>query len=165
MATFKQKLVASKVVDNRTIEQAMVEAGYSPKTASTNLTQSKGWQELMDKYLPDEKIMQKVDEGLEATKVISAIVINKKDSPTSQAMGEGLPDANSRTNDFIDVPDYAVRHKYVETSLKIKGRLVEPTDKDTPLQVNLTIDIGGTLKKIYGQRSNGSTGKVLEDSA
>jgi len=74
MATFKQKLVASKVVDNRTIEQAMVEAGYSPKTASTNLTQSKGWQELMDKYLPDEKIMQKVDEGLEATKVISALL-------------------------------------------------------------------------------------------
>jgi len=150
MATIKQKVALKNLVENGgNVTKAMIDAGYSPNTANTpqKLTESDGWQELMDKYLPDEKIIQKVDEGLEATRVISAV------KGTS---------ANGGTTDFIDVPDYAVRHKYVETSLKIKGKLIEPTDE--PIKVNVTIDIGEALKKIYGQRGNGGTNKVLEDS-
>lgn len=79
--------------------------------------------ELMEEGgITDKKLKEKLEEGLEATKVVSARVIVIKGRPTSQADGE-LPPADSRTDDFIDVPDYAVRHKYLETALKLKGRL------------------------------------------
>lgn len=60
MATYKQKLVASKLVENGgNLGKAMIAAGYSPATAKTpqKLTESKGWQELMKIYLPDEMVL------------------------------------------------------------------------------------------------------------
>lgn len=62
MPTLKQKLVASKLVENGgNMGRAMVSAGYSKATAKTpqKLTERKGWKELMNKYLPDEELLQK----------------------------------------------------------------------------------------------------------
>jgi hypothetical protein len=39
-----------------------------------------------------------------------------------------MADAHSMTKDFIDVEDFAVRHKYLETSLKLKGHLRDKVD-------------------------------------
>jgi len=39
--------------------------------------------------------------------------------------------ASGATSDFIEVPDHAVRHKFVETALKMKGKLIEKTDLTT----------------------------------
>ena len=47
-------------------------------------------------------------EGLGSTRTISAV------KGTS---------ANGGTTDFIDVPDFLSRHKYLETALKLKKRL------------------------------------------
>ena len=66
------------------------------------------------------RLLDVLDEGLQANKVLSAMVIVKKDSPTSQSDGE-LPPANSRSTDFIEVPDHLVRHKYLETAAKWLG--------------------------------------------
>ena len=74
----------------------------------------------------DHYLAKKIKEGAEATKVISARIIVKKGAPTSMANGE-LPLADERTDDFIEVPDYGVRHKYVETGLRVKG--YGPSDK------------------------------------
>lgn len=55
MPTYKQKIVASKLVENGgNIGKAMVAAGYSPATAKTpqKLTDSQGWQELMKDRSP-----------------------------------------------------------------------------------------------------------------
>jgi len=72
MATLKQKQVAKKIVENggMAISRAMEEVGYSPQTAKTpdKLTDSKGWKELMEKYLPDDKLFAKHEEALEARK-------------------------------------------------------------------------------------------------
>ena len=60
MPTLKQKLVASKLVENGgNISRAMVSAGYSPATAKTpqKLTKSKGWKDLMDTIFPDEVLL------------------------------------------------------------------------------------------------------------
>lgn len=66
---------------------------------------------IMEKVgITDELLAQKAKEGLDATKVISATIIAGKQT-----------EAGSQTNDFIDVPDYNVRHKYLETSLRLKG--------------------------------------------
>lgn len=57
MPTQKQKLVATKIVENRgNISKSMREAGYSRATAKNpmNLTRSKGWSELMEKDFPDK---------------------------------------------------------------------------------------------------------------
>lgn len=60
MPTIKQKLVASKLVENGgNIGKAMVSVGYSPVTAKTpqKLTESKGWKDLMDTIFPDEVLL------------------------------------------------------------------------------------------------------------
>lgn len=134
MPTMKQKRVAKEILENpgKPLGRVMVEAGYSPATAQnpTDLTKSKGWEELMEEYLPDEKLQQVHREGLEATKIISANIT--------------YGDADGKTNDFIDVPDYAVRKQYLELGYKVKNKIkdkVELTgDKDNPLAFTIVED-------------------------
>jgi len=58
-------------------------------------------------------------EGMQANKQIAGIVINGK-----------LIDADSKTSNFVEVPDYPTRHKYWETLLKLKGRLKDKINDD-----------------------------------
>jgi hypothetical protein len=62
MATSKQRKTAEILVENRgkSVSGAMREAGYSGATAKNpkNLTESDGWQELMDKFLPDDMLLE-----------------------------------------------------------------------------------------------------------
>lgn len=62
MATIKQKRAFTRVVENGgNVSRAMMEVGFSPATAKTpqKLTTSKGWQELMNTFLPDKDIALK----------------------------------------------------------------------------------------------------------
>lgn len=74
----------------------MLRVGYSPATAKTpsKLTESKAWKNLLEKYLPDTVLANVHKQGLKATR---------------REGGE-------------DVPDYAVRHKYLDTAYKVKSR-------------------------------------------
>jgi len=49
--------------------------------------------------------------------------------------GEGMKDANSMTKDFIEVPDYFARHKFLETALELRGDY-----PDKKLDVNHTFE-------------------------
>jgi hypothetical protein len=63
--------------------------------------------ELMEEMkLTNVALMNVGAEGLRATKQIS-----------------GVGDANNKSVEFVEVPDYAVRHKYWETMLKLKNML------------------------------------------
>jgi hypothetical protein len=53
------------------------------------------------------RLMDVLDDGLGANRVISAVNTNKQ--------------ADGATSDFIEVPDHAVRHKYLETAAKWLG--------------------------------------------
>lgn len=68
--TIKQKLAAKKVLENtgRPMGQIMEEVGYKPGSVKNpqQLTESKGWKELMDKYLPDDKILDVHDQLLDS---------------------------------------------------------------------------------------------------
>ena len=109
MPTSKQKLAAKKMVAlaqktggiDKIKAEAMRQAGYSPRTARTptKLTESKAWPELLEQYLPDEKLLQKHDEALEAVK----------------------------WNDFTGEkePDQSIRLKATELGYKLKGKLSE----------------------------------------
>ena len=70
MATIKQKKAFKNVVENGgNITKAMKDAEYSKNTANTpqKLTESVGWKELMDTYLPDELLAKKHKELLNKT--------------------------------------------------------------------------------------------------
>lgn len=108
--------------------QAAIQAGYAESTARGRLKDILGkprMQEaiadLMERMgISDEKLMRTLDEGLGATKTISAMVV----APN----GEGMKDANSMTKDFVDVPDFVARHKFLETGLKLKGHMKEKVE-------------------------------------
>lgn len=64
--------------------------------------------------LTDKKIVEFALSGMVANKVVSANI----------TYGE----ADSKTNDFIEVPDWMVRHKFLETILKMTDRLREKVE-------------------------------------
>lgn len=104
---YRQKSVAKKVLESHgkiSVSKAMLESGYPPATAKNPqaITRSKGWKELMDKYLPDDKLLEVHEQGLEATKTIT-----------------------SHTEPDYTMPDYATRAKYLELGYKVKGRFIE----------------------------------------
>ena len=96
---------------------------------------SMGWEnltkldfaELMEESgLTDDLLQQKIMEGLVSNRVISAQVIVKSTDPKVRDKT-----ATARDVDFIDVPDMAIRHKYLETALKLKKRLIDRVDLTT----------------------------------
>jgi len=64
------------------------------------------------------RIIDVVNDGTDANKVISAMVVNKK--------GDGMKQANSMTKDFIEVPDHPTRLKAAEIAAKWLGISVQP---------------------------------------
>ncbi len=117
MATFKQKKAIKYIAEGDSVSKAMLKAGYSPATAKnpSELTERIGFKELLEiAGVSDEKLAKVLNEGLEATKAV--------------VMGVKSEDS------FVDVqPDYAIRHKYLETSLKLKGHA---KDNDTNINLN-----------------------------
>ena len=97
--------------------------------------------------ITDKLLQEKLLEGLDSTKQIGA----RKIVQGARTGHEIRVDAMTDTDDFIDVPDYAVRHKYLETALKLKKRLVEKE----------SLSIEGNISKITITREpvkNGNTG-------
>lgn len=139
MPTNKQKIVAKDLMENhgKPISQAMLDAGYDATTAKnpSNLTNSIGWQELMDKYLPDDLVLDTHKAGLEATKQLSV---------------RGGRDANAESDDFIEVPDHPTRLKAVELAYKVKRK----TEGNVAIQVNNFIPILGGESHVSENASN-----------
>ena len=91
--------------------------------------------------ITDEFLAQKIFEGLNATKTISVIPIKSKEA---QENSTDLQEANSRNIEFVDVEDYPTRHKYVDTSLKLKNKF--PTEKkDIDLNVKGSLEVNNEL--------------------
>lgn len=73
MATAKQKKALAIMAENGGVAStAMIEAGYSPQTAVTpgKLTNSKGFQELIDEFLPEKHLMKKHRAFLDSPRII-----------------------------------------------------------------------------------------------
>jgi len=118
------------------------ENGYADNTADNpdHVTKTKSWEILLNEYIPESLIAKTHKEAFEATKTISAKIINSK----------GSQEANSQTDDFIDVPDWQTRMKATELGYKLRGRLIDKNiiagDEDHPIHIDAT----KTLEKIYG---------------
>jgi hypothetical protein len=110
----------------------MEEAGYSKATALSDagvyvskVREKTGMVDAMEKAgLTNDYLMNKLKDGLDCTKVISAV---------------GGTDAGAGTMDFIDVPDHTNRKGYLDQALKIKGAYV--TDNKTDINLNGPITV------------------------
>jgi hypothetical protein len=108
--TPRQIRAATLVIGNlkskhpRTIGAILIEAGYPKSTAThspASVTQSQGFKLALERAGgTDKKLTKVLMEGLEATKIVG--------------------------KDDREHPDFATRHKYLDTALKIKGYADEP---------------------------------------
>lgn len=107
--------------------EALVAAGFAPATARANSAEIIGRPGVraalamaLDRAdVGVDRVAQALNEGLAATKVISANLL-------MVAEGDELPEVIDATQDdatkqraFIRVEDFSVRHKYLETSCKL----------------------------------------------
>jgi len=114
--TLRQKKAIEKVVENGgNVSKAMRDADYSLATTKTpqKLTQSKAWMELMEEHLPDDKLLEKHKEALDAVKPIGAQILIDKEGKVVSKDNEGM----------IEVPDQQTRLKAVELGYRVKGKL------------------------------------------
>ena len=68
MATIKQKKAVDIMLENGgNVSRAMLEAGYTPATSKTpqKLTESDGFRELMELYLPDDMLLRALSDDIE----------------------------------------------------------------------------------------------------
>jgi|WetSurMetagenome_2_1015567.scaffolds.fasta_scaffold957761_1 hypothetical protein len=142
--SIRERKFIKGLIEGKSPSKAMVDAGYTQYTAWAKAKEkvkevqvSETIQALMEKRgISDDRLTEVLEKGLEATKVISALIIAKD--------GEGMKDANSMTRDFVDVEDYAIRHKYLETGLKLKGHLRDKIDlthgnpDGSPINITIT---------------------------
>lgn len=136
MPTIKQIKAFKEVVNGgSTLSSAMRKAGYALTTSkkTEKLTATDGWQELMAKHLPDRLLAKKHKEGLDASEEIV-----------------------TKDGEVIKKIDYAVRHKYLDSAYKLKGRYVKEEDDNPSQTINL---IGITINN-----PNGSSLKLKSDS-
>ena len=109
-------------------ENAALAAGYSANMAAKKAYKieravNAGIKKALEQAgLTDKVLAQHAVQGLQATKVVSAVIVGK--------------DATDKTDDFIDVPDWSSRHKYYDTVLKVTGRLKATPDSES--NVNFT---------------------------
>ena len=97
--------------------------------------------------ITDAYLNQKLNEGLEATKVVSVIPIRSKEA---QPNSPDLPNANSRNVEFVDVEDYPTRHKYLDMAYKLKDKY--PTEKkNIDLNVQGSLEVNSELDKKLAQ--------------
>ena len=151
MPTNKQKAAFDKSLENGgVISQAMIEAGYSPATAKTpqKLTESKGFQELVEKYLPDETLVKVHQEGLQAT-TKKPHLIDRDD--------KGRP-----VYEYVPEEDYATRHRYLDSAYKLKGSYAP--DKSINLNANVNITPQDEKAKAIAQKYEGELLSAIENN-
>jgi len=126
-AKLRRKKIIKAISEGKTLKQAGIEAGLSPKTAPAQVNailnepeMVSQFKKLLDEAVPDSILSAKYQELLCSKKVISAMVI----APS----GDGMKDAGSMTKDFIEVDDCAVQLKCADSIAKLKGHLIDRSE-------------------------------------
>ena len=127
--TAQDFLIAKKIiVDGKKKGEALVEAGFSPGTVRGNsgeILRKPGVRAAMaivmiEAGIDEELIARKLNEGMNATKIISANLLMLGDSGKPDDVIDATAIAGAeREKAFIRVEDFQVRHKYLETSCKL----------------------------------------------
>lgn len=109
MATIKAKRAAKIKLENprKPMGEVMLEAGYKESTTKhpKHLTDSKGWSELMEEYLPDKHLGEKHREFLDSPRVVRKYTKGEIEYETEETSPEAV--------------------KALDMAYKIKGRYKE----------------------------------------
>jgi hypothetical protein len=135
--TIREKRLLKYLATASSISEAMRLAGYAATTISSGTARRKTLEnpriieEMNRMGMNDTFCLKYLKDGFEANKVISAVIMSK----------EAMKDADSMTKDFIEVPDFDCRHKYLTTALKLRGYLhdkkeEEEQGRDIKIQIN-----------------------------
>lgn len=111
------KKIAIGLLEGKTQEQALIDAGYSPTSARNpseileNPVIKQIYCEILDKAgATDEACAKVIFDAMRATRTVSCV---------------SGKDAGSGSVDFVDVEDHPVRLKAVDMVHKVRGRYVE----------------------------------------
>lgn len=129
--------------------QAMIQAGYSTYVAEKPYKDFLGAAGVksqivsMATMLEDAKLntvymVEKFKEWLEAQKVVSARVVAAKGKPSS--FDEELEEADSKTDDFIEVPDYKTQLEAYKEWKKVMDQASNPDTTGKKVSRKMTIE-------------------------
>jgi len=125
----KHKRVLKNLGKHGSVRKAMEAAGYSKSYAKNgDIKNTKTFQQEAEKELPSKLLLKVHKEGLEATTKLHKIVDRDDD---------GKP-----VYDFVDVDDFGVRHRYLDTAYKLKNYYSDGTTIN-----NTTIDLSNYTKE------------------
>ena len=118
----RRKTIINALLDGKTSLQAGTEAGLSPKTAESQVsqilnnpkTQSTLIEAMERRGMGDDYLAEHHRMLIEGTKVISANII-------VPGGGTDLKDAGSMTKDFIEVPDFQAKAKGLDMFYRLLG--------------------------------------------
>lgn len=122
--TMKQAKYKKARLEGMSKAAAALSAGYSHATAYHHINDVekrvnlRHWLEAQG--LTDKRLSEKVNEGLNATKIIGYLHSYRKDE---DGKVEKIAPDEVVSNEFVEVPDWHARHKYLETLMKLMGKL------------------------------------------
>lgn len=108
MPSLRQKLATKRILENPgSVSKIMREVGYAPNTAKNpkDLTESLGFKQLMEGYLPEEEVFQTHQKLLHATKIHGSL-----------------------TEPDREVDDNTTQARMVEMAHKLRGRLKDKVE-------------------------------------
>jgi phage terminase small subunit len=90
--TLRQKRLAENIGNSRTLTEALLKSGYSESMAhqQSNVTKSKGWNEILERALPDKKLLKRHKELLDKHEFIAIGKVGER-----EVMRTGEIDANA----------------------------------------------------------------------
>jgi hypothetical protein len=112
----KERGAVKGVIEGKTKTQAMIDAGYSETTAVKRQQLVFGRERVQDAFvaafesqgLSADRLAKIIEEGLEATRTLG----------------------NNKEGTSHPVPDYSIRHRYLETVLKVMGAFAPQKHED-----------------------------------
>jgi phage terminase small subunit len=124
--TLKQRKFLRFYLETGNISQSARKAGYAHHVRGFELVRKStfraAFQELLDKNgITDQYLSDVLKGGLAAKKIQNVnIVLRENDDGKLEVQD---------TNDFIEVDDWPTRHKYLETALNLKDKILSAQDK------------------------------------
>jgi len=157
MPTIKQKKAFKEVLKGSTITGAMKKAGYSESTTTTTgkLTNTDGWKELMNKYLPDDKLADHHNQLLNQKRLDYFVFPkNMEDEEIEISVKEaGLKVVNIRMSDkgkmaFYSTDDAMAKKSALDMAYKLKGSYAAEKQQN----VNVNVEVTATSKELEDLR-------------
>ena len=132
-------ILKEAVANGGKIEPAVVKAGLSKAYArSGKLQKTKGWKELLEKYIPDGELMKKHSEQLNSSKHHKLYFDIDDDDEMIKKVCKKLgvdllyikvsKDKSGKTAN-VKEPDFFFRDLALEKAYKLKGRYLDDKDK------------------------------------